>query len=164
LILVRRAQKRYRRCTPGHSVHPDGALDVFPLRTPDAYQIVERRRTGARQTAHPTRRGSGPSPRRDRQFESVPSTGESAPSVPLWGLIPFWAKDEKIGLSEAVENFYEWEEGRKGKAAYAVGRAGGLRRRRQFAGSAARADLIGMLDGLCPSAPRFEVIGSALIP
>ena len=33
---------------PGHSVHPDRALDVFPLRTLDAYQIAERGITRAR--------------------------------------------------------------------------------------------------------------------
>ena len=67
-----------------------------------------------------------------------------------WGLIPFWAKDEKIGFSTInaraeevdtkpafrepfrqrrclvpVENFYEWQKTGKGKQPYAVGLKGG---------------------------------------
>jgi putative SOS response-associated peptidase YedK len=70
--------------------------------------------------------------------------------VMRWGLIPFWAKDEKIGFSTInaraeevdtkpafrepfrqrrclvpVENFYEWQKTAKGKQPYAVGLKGG---------------------------------------
>jgi putative SOS response-associated peptidase YedK len=70
--------------------------------------------------------------------------------VMRWGLIPFWAKDEKIGFStinaraedvdikpafrEAfrqrrclipIENVYEWQKTAKGKQPYAVGLKGG---------------------------------------
>jgi putative SOS response-associated peptidase YedK len=70
--------------------------------------------------------------------------------VMRWGLIPFWAKDEKIGFSTInaraeevdtkpafrepfrqrrclvpVENFYEWQKTAKGNQPYAVGLKGG---------------------------------------
>jgi putative SOS response-associated peptidase YedK len=70
--------------------------------------------------------------------------------VMRWGLIPFWAKDEKIGFSTInaraedvdtkpafrepfrerrclvpVGNFYEWKKTGKGKQPYAVGLKGG---------------------------------------
>jgi putative SOS response-associated peptidase YedK len=70
--------------------------------------------------------------------------------VMRWGLIPFWAKDDKIGFSTInaraeevdtkpafrepfrqrrclvpVENFYEWKKTAKGKQPYAVGLKGG---------------------------------------
>src|SRR3984893_2394167 len=70
--------------------------------------------------------------------------------VMRWGLIPFWAKDEKIGFSTInaraeevatkpafrepfrqrrclvpVENFYEWQKTAKDKQPYAVGLKGG---------------------------------------
>jgi putative SOS response-associated peptidase YedK len=70
--------------------------------------------------------------------------------VMRWGLIPYWAKDEKIGFSTInaraeevdtkpafrepfrqrrclvpVDNFYEWKKTAKGKQPYAVGLKGG---------------------------------------
>jgi putative SOS response-associated peptidase YedK len=79
-----------------------------------------------------------------------PKDHQRSLEVMRWGLIPYWAKDDKIGFSTInaraeevdikpvfrepfrqrrclvpVENFYEWKKTGKGKQPYAVGLKGG---------------------------------------